>query len=344
MTGELTIGVGLFTGQRPAGADAPPYASAPRLAATAERAGFDAFWVSEHHGWDDDYLPDPLTLLAGVATVTERITLGCGVLLAPLHHPVALAEQAAVVDHLGGGRLVLGLGLGYVDDEFAMYGVDRRGRGARLESLLGFLRAAWAGRPATWYDDAGTAHVARVTPTPPRGRIPVWLGGYAAAALDRAGRLGDGYLLGRGDTETIRASTAVLAHHRAADDPDFTIGVNLLVALDGDAGARDGFARQQRAYEVRQRHDDPFAGRVDVGGDEHELALGNVDAYLHASGTVETIADQLLARTAPLRGHARVHIVLRALFPEHDEAAQHDRLTTLGEAVLPALRQGWSAT
>lgn len=341
MNGELTVGIGLFTGQRPAGATTPPYADAPVLAATAEEAGFDAFWVSEHHGWDDDYLPAPLTVLAAAAAVTDHIALGCGVLLAPLHHPVALAEQSAVVDHLSGGRLVLGMGLGYVNDEFAMFGVSRHGRGARLEKLLTFLRSAWRGEVATWHDEDGRAHTARVTPTPLHGHVPVWLGGYAEAALERAGRLADGYLIGRGDPAAIEAATAVLARHRAAGDPGFTFGANVLVIPDGDDAARSAFVHQQLAYERRQRHDDPFAGRFRVGDGADSLALGNVDAYLHAAGPLDTIADQVLDRLAPLRRHARVHVVLRALFPEDDRQLQQDRIRRFGDAVLPALRRAW---
>ena len=119
---SLRIGVGLWTGQ---GTD---YRDAVPLAVAAEEAGFDSFWVTEHHGLPDGYLPSPLTLLAALASVTSRITLGTGLVLAPLHHPLRLAEDAAVVDRLSGGRLVLGLGLGYAEHEYRAFGVDRRNR------------------------------------------------------------------------------------------------------------------------------------------------------------------------------------------------------------------------
>ena len=132
MSGRRSIGLGLFTGQQPPGAPRPPYRDALALARAAEQAGFDAFWVSEHHGLPDGYLPSPLVLLAALATGTETITLGTGLALAPLHHPLRLAEDAAVVDHLSGGRLLLGLGLGYAAHEYTAFGVDtaRAGRGA----------------------------------------------------------------------------------------------------------------------------------------------------------------------------------------------------------------------
>src|SRR5690606_41834488 len=104
-----SFGVGLYTGQRNAGAH---YRDAVPLAVAAEEAGFDAFWVSEHHGLPDGYLPSPLTLLAALAPATSRIALGTGVLLAPLHHPLRIAADAGAVHQLSGGRLLLAPGIG----------------------------------------------------------------------------------------------------------------------------------------------------------------------------------------------------------------------------------------
>src|SRR5688500_7445646 len=112
----VRIGLGLFTGQIPPGADRTfrqEYHDVVELARLAETLGFDSVWVSEHHGSSDGYLPSLLPVLAALATATDRMLLGTGVLLVPFHHPLRLAEDAAVVDQLSGGRVVLGLGLGW---------------------------------------------------------------------------------------------------------------------------------------------------------------------------------------------------------------------------------------
>ncbi len=120
----LRIGLGLFTGQLPAGSArtfAKEYRETLELVRLAEGVGFDSAWVSKH-GSSDGYLPSVLPMLAAFAASTDRILLGSGVVLAPLHDPLRLAEDAAVVDQLSDGRLLLGLGLGWREEEFRMFG------------------------------------------------------------------------------------------------------------------------------------------------------------------------------------------------------------------------------
>jgi len=135
----LKVGVGLYTGQGST-ASGDGYRDAIVLARAAAEAGFDSFWVSEHHGWDDAYLPSPLVLLAALAGVTDRIEFGAGLVLAPLYHPVRLASDVAVPDQLSCGRLILGLRLGYINKEYATFRVGRSSRAARLDDVIEVLR------------------------------------------------------------------------------------------------------------------------------------------------------------------------------------------------------------
>lgn len=333
---RITVGLGLYTGQRSPGEGRPRYADAPRLARAAEEAGFDAFWVSER--MPDDYLPAPLTLLAALATGTERIALGCGLAVAPLHHPLRLAEDAAVVDQLSGGRLLLGLGIGYAEHEYRAFGVDPRTRGAQLEDLVPLLRTAWRGEPFDWNGPALHADGVACRPRPWRGEgIPIWLGGYAKAALHRAGRIADGYLMGRSDKQVLDGvlDTLDAAHPR----PDFTLALNMVVILTGDdadeASARAGLARQQTAYDRIRRT--PPAGRLPTPPSV-PLAPDAVDEYVQALGSparVASIIGEILER---LSGRPRVHVMLRALFPEPSLDLQLARITRLGRELLPHLR------
>jgi len=142
----------------------------------AEQLGFESVWLSEHHVTDDGYLPSVFPMLAAIAQRTERMRIGSAILIAPFQHPIRFAEDAAVVDHLSGGRLELGLGLGYREAEFEALGVPFDERARRTEELIEVARRAWAG--------------GLVTPTPhQQPEPPLWLGGSTAAAARRAARL-----------------------------------------------------------------------------------------------------------------------------------------------------------
>lgn len=146
----------------------------------AEDVGVDEVWLTEHHGFPDEYLSQPLTFAAAIAARTSRIGIGTGVLLAPLRAAADIAEQAALVDVLSSGRLQLGLGAGYREAEFALFGREKRGRYERLEEHLVTIRRLWDER--------------LVTPVPTQERLPIWVGAMGRRTARMAGRLGEGLL------------------------------------------------------------------------------------------------------------------------------------------------------
>ena len=155
----------------------------------AESIGFGSVWVSEHHFLDDDYAASTLTLLAALAARTERMWLGTNVLVLPVHNPLRLAEEALTVDALSGGRLRLGMGLGYREPEFAPFGTSMRERRDRFEAHWNVLRSACRGEPI---NGAGEM---RVAPRPVRDGGPeLWIGALSPPALERAARLADGFV------------------------------------------------------------------------------------------------------------------------------------------------------
>ena len=146
--------------------------------------------LSEHHGSDDDYLPSPLVLAAAVAARTKKVRIGIAALIAPFHDPLRLAEDAAVVDLLSGGRLDLTIAGGYVKDEFDMFGVAPSERPARVREAVATLRAAWTGQPFQF-----RGRTVRVRPRPAQGGGPrIALGGTSEGAARRAARIADGFI------------------------------------------------------------------------------------------------------------------------------------------------------
>jgi alkanesulfonate monooxygenase SsuD/methylene tetrahydromethanopterin reductase-like flavin-dependent oxidoreductase (luciferase family) len=146
------------------------------LCEEAERLGAHSVWLSEHHQFDDDYLPQPLTFAAAVAARTRRVRIGTALVLAPIRPAAQLAEEAAVVDLISGGRLDLGIGAGYRRSEYELAGADFAARFKTLDGRYGELRALW--------EEGG------VTPRPVQRPIPVWMGYMGPRGARRAGRLG----------------------------------------------------------------------------------------------------------------------------------------------------------
>jgi alkanesulfonate monooxygenase SsuD/methylene tetrahydromethanopterin reductase-like flavin-dependent oxidoreductase (luciferase family) len=172
----------------------------------AEQLGFDSVWISEHHFVEDGYCPSVLTVASHVAARTSRMRIGTSVLLLPFHDPLRVAEDGAVVDLLSGGRLDLGIGLGYRAEEFEVFGFPRRQRPSRFEEHLAILRKAWSGEPFTHtgrYRRIDTP--IRVTPRPvQQPHPPIWCAASSIAAAERAARE-KLHLTIRGSTEVYDA-------------------------------------------------------------------------------------------------------------------------------------------
>lgn len=212
------------------------YAECLALVEEAEALGYESVWLSEHHGTADGFLPSPLVAAAAIAARTSRIRIGTNVLLLPLHHPVRVAEDAAVADVISGGRLILGVGQGYAHHEFELLEVDRRHRPSRCEEALLVIRQAlregrtgFAGRRFLLPDGAFA----------PQRDVPIHVGATGGPALDRAVRLGDGLLAYVAEPEhaAVRYSDYTAALRRGGRDRadlPFTLTSVCHVAADAD--------------------------------------------------------------------------------------------------------------
>jgi alkanesulfonate monooxygenase SsuD/methylene tetrahydromethanopterin reductase-like flavin-dependent oxidoreductase (luciferase family) len=189
------IDVGLMFAFRNPAAWAVPiddvYRTELRLIESAEALGYDSIWLTEHHFADDAYSPALVPLAAAVASRTERVRIGTNLLLLPLYHPVRLAEDIAVLDIISGGRIDVGVGQGYVEQEFAGFGIPKSERTGRFVESLAVLKAVWSEDECHHAGRYFQVDGVRLQPRPlQRPHPPLWIGATAPGAVDRAGRLG----------------------------------------------------------------------------------------------------------------------------------------------------------
>jgi alkanesulfonate monooxygenase SsuD/methylene tetrahydromethanopterin reductase-like flavin-dependent oxidoreductase (luciferase family) len=163
--------------------EAEQYATCIEMSRWADKHGFSAITVSEHHGVD--FISAPTALAGVILGATRQAHVMVNALLLPLHDPVRLAETVATLDLTSGGRFTFVAGLGYKLEEFAMAGVDRSRRGAIAEEYLQVLTQAWTGEPFEWQ---GRTIVVTPTPTSPREQL-LWAGGSVRRSAERAARL-----------------------------------------------------------------------------------------------------------------------------------------------------------
>ena len=314
----LRVGVGLWTMQSTQQAPRPHAELYRRLgedAVAVEECGFDSLWLSEHRVWYDGWCPAPLHAMAFAAARTSRLRLGSAVLLAPQHDPQALTAASVTADHLAPGRIELGLGLGHRDAEFDALGIQRATRGRRMEAALQCLHDGWRERRG--------------------GRPPVWIGGMADAAVDRAARHGHGLIL----PQSITPAQASRLAQRYADRAGRSsrIGVLRDVWIEDDPARVAAFRQRLRrhyAEEIgswwRLGSQLGFAAGPAVVGDqldrlERAAAVGPADAVVEALQEWADLPVEL--------------VVARVNFDFVGQPALHEQLARLGEQVLPRVAE-----
>jgi probable F420-dependent oxidoreductase len=222
-------------------ANTGPYAGAAgatTLATAAEQAGFDSLWTVEHvvvpHDYSSIYpyaqggkmpggesspIPDPLVWLAWVAAHTTTLKVATGILILPQRNPVVLAKEVATLDVLSGGRTILGVGIGWLEEEFDVIGTSFADRVPRTEEYIAAMRALWSQDMASFSGDTVHFEEAVLRPRPVDHHVPIVIGGHSPASARRAGRLGDGFFPAKGDLPVLVDELRAAAE-QAGRDPD----------------------------------------------------------------------------------------------------------------------------
>ncbi len=220
------------------------------LVQTAERLGFESIWTVEHVvvpvGYkarypysesgrmpapDDVPIADPFVFLAYAAALTKTLKLGTGILILPQRHPAYVAKEAATLDVLSGGRAILGVGIGWMRDEFDALGIPFEERVARTEESIRAIRTLWKSKPEPFAGRFFRWRPVESNPKPvQQPGVPIVIGGHVEAAARRAARLGDGFFPARGDMERLPKLLAALRDEcqrigRRPEEIEITTGV-----------------------------------------------------------------------------------------------------------------------
>jgi alkanesulfonate monooxygenase SsuD/methylene tetrahydromethanopterin reductase-like flavin-dependent oxidoreductase (luciferase family) len=310
----------------------PPFASATHAdlyaacldqCAWADEHGLDVVVLSEHHGVEDGYLPAPLMMAAAVGGRTRRIRINIAALLVPLHDPIRLAEQLAVLDLATGGRVSLVVGAGYRREEFEMSGTDYRQRGKLLEEYVGVLRQAWTGEPFEW-----RGRTIRVTPKPTAPPV-ILVGGSTAVAAKRAARLRAGFFPAIGDAQLGELYDAECARL------GFSGGFSVLPGGPGFVHVSNDPQRDWERIAPHALYDTQTYSSWQTPGQRSavHVVASNIEE-LRRSGVYRVVTPDECVELARETGRIILHPLMGGLSPEIGWAG----LRLFAEEVLPRIR------
>lgn len=301
----------------------------------AERLGLDSVWISEHHFLDDGYCPSVLTAAAAVAARTTRIRIGTAVLLLPLHNPVRIAEDAAVVDLISGGRLDVGVGVGYRSAEFRGLGADKRKRGKLLDEGIEILRLAWTEDSFSFHGECFHYDEVMVTPKPlQQPHPPIWIGGRSERGSRRGARLGYPFLLVGGAAQYRLLRDLFAQEGRSPDDLKVAASRTVFIADSRDA------AWETIGLQLLYNHNERLRWNAEDGSAPYEPATDwDVLRSQEGAGTlIGSPADCL----AGIRDFVATVPVSQIWFPVRigglDQATAYRSLERFAKEVLPAAR------
>ncbi len=334
----MSLGFGLLSAQlRPGEGDwSHVYEDTIRLAVEAERLGLSSVWTTEHHFVDDGYMPSLAVVSGAIAAATSKIEIGTGVMLAPLHHPLRLAEDAATVSLLSRGRFTLGLGLGWSKTEFEGLGIDTRTRGAAMEEILSILPKAWSGEPFRHQGRIYDLPKLAVRPVPSK-KIPVLIGGGAEVAIRRAARLADGIFANVPRDQFVQQLDWIRDEcDRVGRDPSELRIVHYSVMLPDNSKAEALERYTEHLWQMMWKYSDMEASAIRTGPPPAapELTEQHRDR-LFGRATIAGSAEEIVSSLLDIRQAAGVPVefVARSYFPTLEHSDQVELMQHLAEEV-----------
>jgi probable F420-dependent oxidoreductase len=300
--------------------------------------GYDAVWVGQHYRTYPEQFFQTTPLLARLAAEAGDMTIGTNLLLLPLHNPVDIAEQYATMDVIANGRFILGVGLGYRQEEYEVFGVERRTRARRFEEAIDLLKRLWTEDHVTFEGSVYRVNDVSIRPRPlQRPRPPIWIGAAADPAVERAARFGDAWISTSVSTFSIvKRQIELYRRTRAAAGlppaADYAHSIECYVAEDRQRAFDDSapyIAAKYRSY---------FAwgmGKNVPGESAASLSIEDLVRDRFVIGTPDDVIRDCRRRRDEL---GATHLVVRFNFPGMSQANVLQAIRLFGREVIPAIR------
>lgn len=319
----------------PPGSDVPLteiYAQAMEQIELIDQLGLDLVWFTEHHFLEDGHLPSFVPVAGAVAARTKRVRISTDICLLPFAHPIRLAEDLAVLDNLSGGRMELGVGMGYAPHEFRGFGIPQSRRVSLFEEGLQILRLAWQGERFSFAGKRWTFDDVWVTPDPVQpGGPPLWIAGMSEASAERAARFAT-HLLPQGPRDVVLDPWRAKVTAQGGNPDDFRVGIirSFFVTDDPERDWAPIKAAERYRMSVYARF---FAETPD------KLAAFDRDRPSIPQGWFVGTADQCVTElTAFIREYGLTDVVTWGAPPGMAPAALTPSLERFAKEVVPAVR------
>lgn len=318
----------------------------------AEELGYHSIWLSEHHFVDDGYLPAVWPVAGAIAQCTRRIKIGTSVLLLPLHHPVEVAESAAVVDILSNGRFMLGVGLGYRASEFESFGISPKTRGSRIEEGLEIVKRSWTEDSFSFQGRHFSLRNISLRPKPvQKPHPPIFVGARAEVSARRAARFGCNLLLAPGGREAFEGYVSCLREQgRDLGELEVWAMRTSHVAYDPEAEwveIQDHVMYRERQYAewFGQASELPVDQRIrEMGTDPERVksyyfvgtpdeCIENIESYRRRTPVTGIILTPLLPGLDPRKAQQTIELFAKEVMPHFAASSGRNRLDRMTQQI-----------
>jgi probable F420-dependent oxidoreductase len=320
------------------------YQKTLQQAQEAEDLGYEIFSVAEHHFLPDGWIPAPTVFLGGLAAVTEQADLMTNIIVLPLHHPLEVAEQAAVLDLISGGRFKLGVAIGWREEEFDAYDIDKAERVSRTVEGIQLIRRLLSEETVTYRGDHYEIENVELKPRPSQQPVPIWYGGQSEHAIRRASRIADAWSMSPIETRSELAESLNIYRENLTENNRSFDEVRKPLRREAYIAEDDETAWQEVGPALLYEYQDVYGDYDDIGHTfeskgSHEEALEELRE--HASdrfiiGGPETAIEEFKRYEEEVKMD---DVILRMHFPGLDPSKSRKSMHIIADEVMPQFEE-----